>query len=102
VANVAERYDDERYEARDPVLHRTRGSTGDARFAMLVVNLSPGGLMARCDAVLAPGDVVRLDLPIVGSVAMRVRWALAGRVGCQFDAALSPLTYGRLLPLVAA
>lgn len=95
---VQPRIDDQRSEARDEVHFRARGFGGDARaLSMLVVNLSPHGLMARCDDAFAPGERLRITLPVVGVVVAEVRWALGGRVGCRFDAGIDRASYYELL-----
>lgn len=89
---------DDRSEARDAVHHRTRAGHPDGRLLpLVVVNTSPGGLMARCDAALEPGDRLRIDLPIVGALAMEVRWALGGRIGCRLPTALGTADYYAML-----
>jgi hypothetical protein len=92
---------DSRREARDEVHHRARAFGPDARpLNVLIVNLSPHGLMARCDAPLATGDRVRIVLPVAGAVAGEVRWALGGRIGCQFDTAIDLASYYALIALL--
>jgi hypothetical protein len=78
-------YADDRREGRDEVHHRARATGRDGRqLPLLIVNLSPSGLMARCDAHVGIGEQIRLPLPLVGHVVGDVRWALGGRIGCQF------------------
>ena len=92
---------EERREARDEVHHRTRGLDESGRpVALLVVNLSPHGMMARCDADVAEGARLRVPFPDVGTVAMQVRWSLGGRIGCQFDRPLQRAPYYELLALL--
>lgn len=89
---------DERSEPRDAVHHRTRAAHTDGRLLPLViVNTSNSGLMARCDAVLEPGDRLRIDLPLVGAVAVEVRWSLGGRAGCRLVQPLGLSDYYALL-----
>jgi hypothetical protein len=102
VVSVAVKYEDERLEPREPVFHRTHGTSGAARFPLTVVNLSPGGLMARLDPALEPGALLRVALPVVGPVEAEVRWALAGRIGCRFLRPIDPVAYPQLLASVAA
>lgn len=89
---------DERSEPREPVLYRTRLTAADGieRTATLV-NVSPGGFMARCDAAHAIGDVVHILLPRLGRVAAVVRWSLGGRIGCQLNRACGLADYHALL-----
>lgn len=92
------RAEDDRRESRDEVFHRTRATgSGGLPLVLLVVNLSPGGLMARLDHPLAPGDPLRILLPDLGMVGAQVRWALGGRIGCQFDTPVSASAYRQLL-----
>lgn len=89
---------DSRVDPRDAVDHRTRivragGQAAEAR----IVNLSPHGLMARCDTPVAEGERVTIALPGLGSVAAEVRWALGGRIGCQFETAVADAAYPQLL-----
>ncbi|MDV3457899.1 PilZ domain-containing protein [Sphingomonas sp. HF-S4] len=89
---------DDRQEMRDDVHYRARAFGPDARpLTFLVVNISPHGLMARCDATFEVGDRLRIVLPIAGSVTGEVRWCLGGRLGCQFDPAIDLATYYELI-----
>ncbi|WP_326524544.1 PilZ domain-containing protein [Sphingomonas sp.] len=91
-------YRDERDVTREEVHHRTRLTLADGRsLAVVVVNISPHGFMARCEAVLAEGDAVRIALPGVGATPARVRWSLGGRIGCQFDRMVGLAPYYELL-----
>lgn len=91
---------EERGERRDEVLLRTQ-ATGEhgQPHVITIVNLSPGGLMARSDAALESGDALSVDLPTVGRVGLEVRWSLGGRIGCRFD---RPVQAERYYPLLAA
>jgi hypothetical protein len=89
---------DDRRELRDEVHYRARGFGPDARqLALVIVNVSPHGLMARCDTEFATGDRLRIVLPVTGSIAAEVRWSLGGRVGVQFDTAIDLASYYELL-----
>ncbi|WP_313536890.1 PilZ domain-containing protein [Sphingomonas sp.] len=91
---------DDRLVHRDEVEHRTRAVGPDARsVTFLVVNISPQGLMARCDAPFEAGDLIRIQLPIVGETGAEIRWTLGGRVGCQF---LQPIADVDYVPVVTA
>ena len=81
---IAGQLHEERSEPREPVLYRTRLTDVDGveRPATLV-NVSPSGFMARCEAAHATGDTIAVVLPRLGKVAAVVRWSLGGRVGCQ-------------------
>jgi hypothetical protein len=81
---------DDRSEPRDAVHHRARAAHADGRvLPLVVVNTSSGGLMARCEASVEPGDRMTIELPVVGSLPVEVRWALGGRVGCRIVPALA-------------
>lgn len=87
-----------RSEPREEVFHRARAMRQDgAAMALTVVNLSPHGLMARCEEALGAGERFSVSLPIVGLVRAEVRWALGGRIGCQLDAAIPTHHYYELL-----
>jgi hypothetical protein len=75
-----------RREDRDDVHYRAKAFGPDARqLTLLIVNISPHGLMARCDTDFEIGQRLRVSLPVIGVVVAEVRWSLGGRVGCQFD-----------------
>jgi hypothetical protein len=83
---------------RDEVHYRARAFGPDARqLGFVVVNISPHGLMARCEAPLQTGDRIRVVLAVTGTVAAEVRWALGGRVGCQFDHAVDLASYYEMI-----
>lgn len=89
---------DDRRERRDEVQYRARAFGPDARqLGFLVVNLSPHGLMARCDAPFTMGDRLRVVLPVTGSLVCEVRWSLGGRVGGRFENAIDLASYYELL-----
>ncbi len=101
--NLAVKYDDARGEVRDEVLLRTRATDAHGRpLVLTVVNLSPGGLMARTDAPLTTGERATVELPTLGRVGVEVRWVLGGRIGCRFDAAVPVARYYPLLAAVRA
>lgn len=92
---------DERSVDRDEVHFRARIFGADAEgSSLLVVNMSPHGLMARTDRDHAEGDRVRLILPQVGVVAGDIRWALGGRIGVRFDTPFDLAAYYGLLAAV--
>ena len=94
-------YAEIRREGRDDVHYRARGFGPDARqLNLVIVNLSPHGLMARCERQLEIGDRIRVVLPIVGPVAAEIRWSLGGRIGCQFDQAIELAGYYELIAVV--
>ena len=83
---IAGQLQDERSEPREPVFYRTRLIAADGRERpATLVNVSPGGFMARCDVAHTPGDAVTVVLPRLGRIAAVVRWSLGGRIGCQLQ-----------------
>lgn len=83
---------------RDEVQHRARGvGAGGKVIVLLIVNISEDGLMARCEAPLDAGDLLGVQLPVVGGVEAQVRWALGGRIGCQFAPRIPPQSYAAVL-----
>ncbi|MEI9850692.1 MAG: PilZ domain-containing protein [Sphingomonas sp.] len=94
-------YAEIRREGRDEVHYRARAFGPDARaLNLLIVNISPHGLMARCDTVFDAGARIRVNLPAVGTVVAEVRWSLGGRVGCQFDGAIDLAGYYELIAIL--
>ncbi|HTG38585.1 MAG TPA: PilZ domain-containing protein [Sphingomonas sp.] len=94
-------YADQRAEDRDEVHFRARAFGPDARaLSPVIVNLSPHGLMARCEGAFAAGDRLRVTLPVVGVVVAEIRWALGGRIGCQFEQGIDRASYYELLSSV--
>ncbi|MDP5278172.1 PilZ domain-containing protein [Sphingomonas sp. DG1-23] len=92
---------DDRQEMRDDVHYRARAYGPDARqLTFLVVNLSPHGLMARCDTPFETGDRLRIVLPVAGTLVAEVRWSLGGRLGCQFDPAIDLASYYELVAVL--
>lgn len=89
---------DDRCEMRDDVHYRARGFGPDARqHNLLVVNVSPHGLMARCDHEFDVGARVRVVLPLLGARVAEVRWALGGRIGCQFELPVERADYHEMV-----
>jgi len=94
--------EDLRADPRDEVHQRARATRADGLpLTVLVVNISAGGLMARSEAPFARGDRLTVQLPIVGPVGGTVRWALGGRIGCQFDGVIPAIRYRALLETIA-
>ncbi|AOW23479.1 pilus assembly protein PilZ [Sphingomonas melonis TY] len=89
---------DGRAEPRDEVHHRCRAVLTDRRtLSVLAVNLSPQGVMIRSDADVSVGEWLRVTLPVVGEMQAAVRWALGGRIGCQFEKAIPANQYHAVL-----
>lgn len=90
--------EDRRLVERDEVHYRARAFGPDAQpVTLLIVNISPHGLMARCEKPFAEGDRMRVTLPSVGVIAAEVRWSLGGRLGASFDTAIDLASYYELI-----
>lgn len=93
---------DRREAPRDEVYHRTRASSyGAGSFPVHIVNVSATGFMARTETELAPGASLSVRLPVLGELQAEVRWALAGRIGCQFAEPIGLADYLGLLGALA-
>ena len=92
---------DKRTDDRVPVLHRTKavGPEGHS-LALVIVDLSAGGMMARCDLGFVPGVLIQVALPVIGVHPVQVRWSLGGRIGCEFCPALAGDQYAAVLAAV--
>ena len=92
---------DQRRVDREEVHYRARAFGPDAAaLNLVIVNISPHGMMARCEASLTEGQRIRVTLPVVGVASAEVRWALGGRIGCQFDTAIDLASYYELLAVL--
>ncbi|EZP52804.1 MULTISPECIES: PilZ domain-containing protein [unclassified Sphingomonas] len=93
---------DDRAEPRDEVHFRSSVVLADQRrLPALVVNLSPSGLMIRCDAPVAAGEWLWIRLPAIGDVRVAVRWALGGRIGCLMERPIPANRYHAVLGAMA-
>ena len=91
-------YADDRSLDREEVHYRTRATDmGGRSLRFLVVNISAQGLMARCEDPLEAGEIVRITLPVVGTIAAEVRWSLGGRAGLQFTSLIPLAPYYELI-----
>jgi len=98
VANAAIRIDEGRVLPRDEVHYRARATReDDDEVLLLLVNMSAGGLAARCGASFAIGERIVVTLPIIGRVSAECRWCLGGRAGFQFEPALPLADYFSML-----
>ena len=88
---------DRREAPREEVFYRTRALAGDTTVPLHLVNISAGGFMARTEDELTVGAPLRVRLPVVGEVRAEIRWALGGRIGCQFDRMIGLAAYLELL-----
>ena len=96
LANLA--MTDRRAVHRDEVHHRAKAIGPDgASLALLIVNISAHGLMARCDHPVEPGDHIRFTLPLVGECTTEIRWALGGRFGGHFTRPVPDRDYHAML-----
>lgn len=97
-AGAAASADDRRAAERDEVHYRARTFGPDNQpVTLLIVNISPHGLMARCEKPFAEGDRIRVTLPAVGAVPAEIRWSLGGRLGASFDTAIDLASYYELI-----
>lgn len=103
VLALSDRLQPDRREApREEVYHRTRGILdGGGMVALQIVNISATGFMARTETELAPGAALTVRLPVTGERKAEVRWALAGRIGCQFARSIDLADYLQLLGTLA-
>ena len=89
---------DNRAQMRDEVHYRARAFGPDAKpLAMLIVNISALGLMARCDTDYQVGDRLRVNLPVIGVTVAEIRWSLGGRIGCELDQPIDLASYYELM-----
>lgn len=101
VATRATDWTEARESPRDEVHFRAKAVREDGdELLLLIVNMSAGGLMARCGASFAIGERIAITLPALGPVQAETRWCLGGRAGFQFDPALPLADYLTLLASV--
>ena len=99
---IASTLSDDRGEPRDEVHYRSSATLADQRrVTVLIVNLSPSGLMIRSDVAVGAGDCLFVRLPAAGEVRVTVRWALGGRIGCQFERPIPANRYHAVLGAMA-
>jgi hypothetical protein len=63
------------------------------------VNISSDGLLMRYERGLEIGDLVVFRMPIIGRIAAKVIWSLAGKTGVQFETMIAVEDY---LPMIRA
>lgn len=91
-------YVEKRSAPREEVSYRTRARRPNGlHVPVQIVNVSASGFMARTDEDLEPGQRLYLKLPSVGAMTADVRWALGGRIGCQFETPVSMVPYLEML-----
>ena len=89
---------DDRTVGRDEVHYRAKAFGPDAKpLALVIVNMSAMGLMARCETAYEPGDRITISLPVVGAIVAQIRWSLGGRIGCELDRPIDLADYYELL-----
>lgn len=64
------------------------GDTAD----VLVHNISATGLLIECQATLATGERLEVELPHAGPTSAEVVWTSGNYVGCRFDDPISSAT----------
>ena len=93
--------DEDRREPRQPVLHRTRAAqVNGAELPVVVVNISPRGFMARSEAPHEAGDLLAIQMPVIGALEAEVRWSLGGRIGCRLLRPVDPDDYVLMLHIM--
>ena len=95
-------FHEKRVDDRIAVLHRTKAIGPEGRsLALIIVDLSASGMMARCDIAFVPGVQIGVKLPAIGDHPARVCWSLGGRIGLAFCPALAADDYAALLAALA-
>lgn len=91
-------FHEKRVDDRVAVFHRTRAIGPERQpLALVIVDLSISGMMARCDIAFIPGVHIQVKLPVVGEHQARICWSLGGRVGLAFCPVLGVDQYAALL-----
>ena len=86
-SNQGERVRQERKVERLAVEEATRMRPNDwSSVEVKMVDLSPLGFRASCDARIIPGSCVSLDIPGIGDVLAQVEWRRDGEFGARFVA----------------
>jgi hypothetical protein len=62
-----------------------------ARFGIIVRNISGGGLSAECPEILSVGDEVVVSLRRLGEVPGRIVWVQSQRFGMAFEMRIDPV-----------
>ncbi|WP_420142051.1 PilZ domain-containing protein [Sphingomonas sp.] len=85
------RYAHLRSEPRDSMfLMATMRRAGGPDVTVKVRNLSGGGLMAESPVTFLRDERVEVELRGIGTVAGRIAWFAAGRLGIAFDTPVDP------------
>jgi predicted signal transduction protein with EAL and GGDEF domain len=72
-------------EPRHRLMRRALATIGGEAVELRLHNISSMGALAECEAPVAPGTEMAIDIIGVGPVRGIVRWAQAGKFGVQFD-----------------
>jgi diguanylate cyclase (GGDEF)-like protein len=82
-------------EPRHRLMRRAIASIDGERVELRLRNISSMGALVECDASVAPGTELTIDIVGVGPVRALVRWAQSGKFGVQFE---RQFDLGRLAP----
>ena len=72
-------------EPRHRLMRRAIASIDGERVELKLRNISSMGALVECDASVAPGTEIAIDIVGVGPVRALVRWAQSGKFGVQFE-----------------
>lgn len=97
---------DKRREPRSPARIASRlrlsldssGARDDAISDVTVMDISQRGMLASADHNLAVGNLVTLEVPLVGWRDAEIMWIDGPRAGCRF---VTPLTHDELRAAIA-
>ena len=91
---------DQRIAPRSDVYARLPFVMPDGQQEMCTcVNISADGLLMRFERGLEIGDLIVFRMPIIGRIAAKVVWSLAGKTGVQFETSIAADDY---LPMIRA
>ena len=82
-------------EPRQRLMRRAIAQIGHQRMEIRLRNISSRGALVECDASIAPGHSLTVDIVGVGPVIGEVRWAQKGKFGLEF---VEEFDLGRLAP----
>ena len=72
-------------EPRHRLMRRAIASIAGKSVELRLRNISSMGALVECEAAVAPGTELAIDIVGVGPVRGIVRWAQTGKFGVQFD-----------------
>ncbi len=91
---------DQRVAPRSNIYCRLPMVMPDGRQEMgTCVNISADGILVRTESRIETGDMVIVKMPVIGRIAARAIWTVAGKIGLQFDRMIPVEDY---LPLLKA